>query len=58
MIKFVYLVVIIIGVVGGVKVIWGILDLVLVFIVVLNVIVLLLLSRKVKVLYIEFFIFE
>lgn len=57
-IKFVYLAAIIIGAAGGAKAIWGILDLALVFIVVPNVIALLLLSRKVKALYTEFFTSE
>ncbi|MGD1416286.1 alanine/glycine:cation symporter family protein [Bacillus stercoris] len=57
-IKFVYLAAIIIGAAGGAKAIWGVLDLALVFIVVPNVIALLLLSRKVKALYTEFFTSE
>lgn len=57
-IKFVYLVAIIIGAAGGAKAIWGFLDLALAFILVPNVIALLLLSKKVKALYIEFFTSE
>lgn len=57
-IKIVYLAAIIIGAAGGAKAIWGFLDLALVFIVVPNVIALLLLSRKVKALYTEFFTSE
>ncbi|MGG0942154.1 sodium:alanine symporter family protein [Bacillus subtilis] len=57
-IKFVYLAAIIIGAAGGAKAIWGFLDLALVFILVPNVIALLLLSRKVKALYTEFFTSE
>ncbi|MGG0904324.1 sodium:alanine symporter family protein [Bacillus subtilis] len=57
-IKFVYLAAIIIGAAGGAKAIWGFLDLALAFILVPNVIALLLLSRKVKALYTEFFTSE
>ncbi|MCR6597328.1 sodium:alanine symporter family protein [Bacillus halotolerans] len=57
-IKFVYLAAIIIGAAGGAKAIWGFLDLALVFILVPNVIALLLLSKKVKALYTEFFTSE
>ncbi|MEC3620877.1 sodium:alanine symporter family protein [Bacillus subtilis] len=57
-IKFVYLTAIIIGAAGGAKAIWGFLDLALAFILVPNVIALLLLSRKVKALYTEFFTSE
>lgn len=57
-IKFVYLAAIIIGAAGGAKAIWGFLDLALAFILVPNVIALLLLSRKVKELYTEFFTSE
>lgn len=57
-IKFVYLAAIIIGAAGGAKAIWGFLDLALAFILVPNVIALLLLSKKVKALYIEFFTSE
>ncbi|MGF7536319.1 sodium:alanine symporter family protein [Bacillus mexicanus] len=56
--KFVYLAAIIIGAAGGAKAIWGFLDLALAFILVPNVIALLLLSRKVKALYTEFFTSE
>ncbi|XWU16998.1 alanine/glycine:cation symporter family protein [Bacillus subtilis] len=57
-IKFVYLAAIIIGAAVGAKAIWGFLDLALAFILVPNVIALLLLSRKVKALYTEFFTSE
>lgn len=57
-IKFVYLAAIITGAAGGAKAIWGFLDLALAFILVPNVIALLLLSRKVKALYTEFFTSE
>lgn len=57
-IKFVYLAAIIIGSAGGAKAIWGFLDLALAFILVPNVIALLLLSKKVKALYTEFFTSE
>lgn len=57
-IKFAYLAAIIIGAAGGAKAIWGFLDLALAFILVPNVIALLLLSRKVKALYTEFFTSE
>lgn len=56
--KFIYLAAIIIGAGGGAKAIWGFLDLALAFILVPNVIALLLLSRKVKELYTEFFTSE
>ncbi|MDA1477188.1 alanine/glycine:cation symporter family protein [Bacillus changyiensis] len=56
--KVVYLVAIIIGAAGGAKVIWGFLDLALSFILIPNIVALILLSKKVKALYNEFFTSE
>ncbi|WP_077735321.1 alanine/glycine:cation symporter family protein [Bacillus sonorensis] len=56
--KLVYLAAIIIGAAGGAKAIWGFLDLALAFILFPNIIAVLLLSRKVRSLYAEFFTSE
>lgn len=58
MIKFVYLGAVIIGAAGGAKAIWGFLDLALVFILIPNILAVLLLSKKVRSLYDEFFTSE
>ena len=57
-IKVIYLAAIIIGAAGGAKAIWGFLDLALAFILIPNIAALLLLSRKVRSLYDEFFTSE
>ncbi|MFT0803422.1 sodium:alanine symporter family protein [Bacillus swezeyi] len=57
-IKLIYLAAIIVGAAGGAKAIWGFLDLALAFILVPNIAALLLLSKKVKDLYTEFFTSE
>lgn len=53
--KAVYLAAIIVGAVGGAKLIWGFLDLALCGILLPNIIALLLLSKKVRALFDEFF---